>query len=205
MGLAYHRHVYPTPELNFPDTEPKQRPQPRNLDWRAIERMVTRIVRSYKFDRDHESIVLFAERLGGRLIMLRAGEEPQLREKSLVVYGAENFHILIEPDSTQPNDNFHVAHELGHYFLHAEDERTKRVMPLIAGRGGDSETEREANRFALALLMPVDEFRAVAKATKNNVNLLAIRFGVPRKVAEARLNQISSDATAPAPGSRSKH
>ncbi len=85
-----------------------------------------------------------------------------------IVYGEETgkFSIIINGNKPKTRQNFTVAHELGHYFLHSELLKTQKIIVDddnhlenkrilyrldVAQR---NQIEIEANNFAAALLMP---------------------------------------------------
>jgi Zn-dependent peptidase ImmA (M78 family) len=69
-----------------------------------------------------------------------------------------------------PRDSFNVAHELGHILLHSEVELTKDNLPQI---------ERQAHRFASALLMPQETFsREVLGSSLDHFLFLKAKWGV---------------------------
>lgn len=88
---------------------------------------------------------------------------------------------------------FTVAHELGHWFLHAKTanvagfQRFCRDEDLQAHR----HQEGEANQFAAALLMPEELLRERAAATNFNLALLAKRFDVSVPAMRLRLTTLS--------------
>lgn len=82
----------------------------------------------------------------------------------------KRFTILVNKNKPKTRQNFTIAHEIGHYFLHQEIIKSKEA--IIDGDSSlDSgqvlyrlditdqktiETEREANNFAASLIMPKD-------------------------------------------------
>lgn len=84
---------------------------------------------------------------------------------------------------------FTIAHELGHWYLHAthaEGERFERFC-----RGPDLTSTRsqegEANAFASALLMPTELLTDKADQLRMNIPLLAKRFDVSVPAMRLRL------------------
>jgi hypothetical protein len=91
---------------------------------------------------------------------------------------------------------FTIAHELGHWRLHCRRDPHARsaVYCRSAEIGGDPETlrlasvrEREANRFAAALLMPEALVRREANLLKLNLLALARQFEVSPPAMKVRL------------------
>ena len=105
---------------------------------------------------------------------------------SIFVHGMFDFDICL-PSYTHPlRDRFTVAHELGHYYLHAGQGSN----PIIAFRSGSTLIEWEANWFAAALLMPKDQF---TKAFQRSRDLFAVarEFKVSSAAAEVRKNVLN--------------
>jgi len=70
-----------------------------------------------------------------------------------------------------------IAHELGHFCLHRHLQTT--FEDQIFFRGVEScKKEWQANEFASAILMPEDEFRAMVRLGKNDIEGLAQEFEV---------------------------
>ena len=92
-----------------------------------------------------------------------------------------------EAERSAGRRRFTIAHELGHWYLHAEggDDFTRFC------RDADLESERhmegEANAFAAALLTPEAVLREEARATGLNFPLLASRFEVSLPALRLRL------------------
>lgn len=96
-----------------------------------------------------ESLKRLVERFGGTVVY---SDIPN--SDSITVQQKHSFTITLSSDATVERQSFSLAHELGHYFLHSR----QGSFPLTAYRFGTQLTEREANRFAAALLMPKDPF-----------------------------------------------
>ena len=91
----------------------------------------------------------------------------------------KKFEIFVNKEKPQNRQNFTLAHELGHYFLHQEiiqkedalidsedilDSNTTLFRNDVVS---SSEIEKEANNFAASLLMPSDLVKKVWNAFKN--------------------------------------
>ena len=120
------------------------------------------------------------ESLGGR-IAYQEMDEWIHEGGSIFVHAPLDFDILL-PEYTSPRrDQFTIAHELGHYFLHSQQGE----IPMVAFRRGSGRVEWEANWFAAGLLMPREEFVQAYKVDPET-DSLAIRFGVSRDAASVR-------------------
>lgn len=167
--------------------------QPSPKTFRDIERFAESVLEKEGFDRNQMSIRDFVTKLGGKIEILREPDYKQLESGSLDVRGHRDFTIYLSPFTSVLRDNFTVAHELGHLFLHTGEPWGS--LPTKIGRyKGENERleriEQQANRFAAALLMPRDDFKEVAERTKNDLNVLAGRFSVSLPAAEARLKSL---------------
>jgi Zn-dependent peptidase ImmA (M78 family) len=84
---------------------------------------------------------------------------------------------------------FTLAHELGHWYLHATHQPGERYERFC--RGPDLKSTRskegEANEFASALLMPEQLLGATAENLQMNIPLLAKRFDVSVPAMRVRL------------------
>ena len=86
----------------------------------------------------------------------------------------ETFYILINKSKHKNRIYFTIAHELGHYFLHRDELRKKMIVdydetqkPFRIDGSLSDEREREANHFAISLIMPKDEVKRVWNILKN--------------------------------------
>jgi IrrE N-terminal-like domain len=92
---------------------------------------------------------------------------------------------------------FTIAHELGHWRLHATRAdaharfcRSDEIGATEAEARAARAAEREANRFAAALLMPEAMVRAAAPEHRLNVKVLADLFGVSGPAMQVRLEDL---------------
>jgi len=87
---------------------------------------------------------------------------------------------------------FTIAHEIGHWVLHARRGGApgyrKGCAPVeIREEGASANPEREANEFANELVMPEELISTIAPACGFNLALLAERFEVSVRALELRL------------------
>lgn len=80
---------------------------------------------------------------------------------SLLIRGLNDFTIVQDKQTSPARHRSNLAHELGHYVLHANQGQAP--MPMTFARNGTGSTEIEANHFAARLLMPQEEFVAAWK------------------------------------------
>lgn len=117
------------------------------------------------------------------------------------VDGVRNFKIRLNNEANSARDRFTIAHEIGHYVLHYLFALEKRGQFKLSANltaqseEGVSNPENEANYFALAFLMPSEEFGDYYNSVKNSPNgsleLTASKFGVPTWAAEFRAKSMS--------------
>lgn len=108
---------------------------------------------------------------------------------SLIIYPDRSFRIQLSPTTSPLRDNFTIAHELGHFFLHYDYENPPDEE-VIFTRYGSGPFEWQANRFAAAFLMPKDEFISVRSKFSDNTFLIASHFEVSQIAVEKRMEYI---------------
>lgn len=106
------------------------------------------------------------------------------------------FIIVNEADPISRR-RFTVAHELGHYFLHAKNGEIYAHRDF--GTAPDTKAEREANIFATAILMPKNIVKKRVRELKNEffilprnilIKQLQLDFGVSEQTAMIRLDEL---------------
>jgi hypothetical protein len=101
-------------------------------------------------------------------------------ENSIYVRCEGDFDMILPLHATRSENRYTIAHELGHYVLHA-----KKGMCYARRSGGDSQLEHEADCFALGFLMPAVLFKhMIAKYPLSRDQ--SIVFRVPEDIVEAR-------------------
>jgi hypothetical protein len=151
----------------------------------TIEDRAEAAATQFGFDPETEEVQALVRRIGGRINLLQLPDERQLDGGSLAVRGPGDLDIYLSPYTGRLRDNFTIAHELGHYFLHTGTP--PGTNGGVFGRYGDDIRERQANRFAAALLMPRTRFLQLADRYANNEVTLASCFNVSPKAAQVRL------------------
>ncbi|GIK76329.1 MAG: ImmA/IrrE family metallo-endopeptidase [Acidobacteria bacterium] len=97
-----------------------------------------------------------------------------------------------------PRRRFTIGHELGHWFLHRDAQRSLfcrhgTVDPdggVTAGRPPLDPIEEEANWFAASLLMPADLVRRHYRRTGGDFDALCAIFNCSRAAMGRRLHQV---------------
>lgn len=104
----------------------------------------------------------------------------------------------LEAQRSAGRRRFTIAHELGHWRLHCDSIevhmrfcRSEEVGATEAEARAASTIEREANRFAAALLMPDELLREEAPRHRLNVQVLAERFDVSGAAMQVRLESLN--------------
>lgn len=145
-----------------------------------VEQYADKVRRLLGFEPDGDLFQAVSE-LGGDVQFLDLDDWAE-QSGSIFVHGKGDFTIIL-PNYTSPlRDRFTIAHELGHYFLHAKQGE----VPLIAARKGSGRAEWEANWFAAALLMPEADFRKACEVHGDDIDGVAAEFGVSRDAATVR-------------------
>ena len=121
-------------------------------------------------------------------------DDPSIQEidgGSLIIHGEDDFAIFLSPFTTPLRDNFTIAHEVGHYFLHYFLQKPHPKTPISFTRYGTGLIEWQANRFAAALLMPAALFGEKHKQFDGDRFRLSGHFEVSRAALEARAESLS--------------
>lgn len=96
--------------------------------------------------------------------------------------------IYVNDADLETRQNFTIAHELGHYYLHMKDDDNGII---ISFRGDSNPVEREANIFASEILMPKDiMYEEYNKMPFPTVGSLARIFNVSKATMEIRLQEL---------------
>jgi transcriptional regulator with XRE-family HTH domain len=108
---------------------------------------------------------------------------------ALIVRHGANAAIGVNSDQAPVRQRFSIAHELGHFVLHHDDQHFIEygVAPSVEGEspGYSWQHEQEANRFAAELLMPAD--RMADDAKRLSLSRLARRYQVSEAAMGFRL------------------
>lgn len=100
--------------------------------------------------------------------------------------------IFINKALPPEGKTFTLAHELGHYFLHPNQNKLRIDSFDYSQNTQDSLEETEANYFAASLLVPREKLLRVLSVTQD-FNVVANYFGVSKPVIENRISWIKKN------------
>ena len=100
--------------------------------------------------------------------------------------------IIINENYSPTRKTFTLAHELGHYLLHPDQDKLRIDHFNYAESSQESLEETEANYFAASLLMPQEEFINVLSLTPD-VSQIAQYFGVSEVAVKNRLKWLQKN------------
>jgi len=120
------------------------------------------------------------------LSLIRAAREPFQSEAALVPLG-DSHAIVLRGTGDERRRRFTIAHEIGHFVLHAD-----RVAPERGGKVNQAgrAQEREADAFAAELLMPEHLVRQAVLEVGADSARLAGRFEVSEQAMSVRLRRL---------------
>lgn len=99
------------------------------------------------------------------------------------------FRIRVEKNTPTHHQNLKIARELGHFFLHfLNDDGRDRVFRRVSY--AEDDRRREVTRFALALLMPQEDYVTQYNTSNGDLIKVADAFGVPIVAAEVRAKML---------------
>src|SRR3989339_845568 len=118
-------------------------------------------------------------------------QKGKFKDDSVVgIYDKQNSTIYVNVDDPYPRQVFTVAHELGHYFLHADKHQEIYYRKELTRLDGENPPqESEANWFAASLLMPKKLILKYWELTQD-IEKLAQIFGVSPSAVYFRLKNL---------------
>lgn len=155
----------------------------------TIEKIAEKIAEELEFESGSD-LFEFVGRLGGKVRVVDFWDTNQ--EHGAMTAKAPGDFVINIPDHTSPRrDNFTIAHELGHYFLHFLRifDQFESGDVFHAKRFGSDRVEWEANWFASAFLMPEQQFRGKFEDFSGDLYELSDSFKVSLNAAEIRLKR----------------
>ena len=165
-------------------------PKPTNAAKRLIHSFAEEATGRLKFTPGAPIEPLVA-RLGGEILYRAADEKmPNRLPESIIVRSKSDFTIFVPTMTSAERDRFTIAHELGHLLLHYPMvllDDPKAIMAATRWVDENDPVQRraewEANWFAAAFLMPLGAFKDSLEKWQNDLNWVAIMFGVSKRAA----------------------
>jgi predicted transcriptional regulator len=161
-----------------------EKPSPCNFTKEEIDQLAEQTANELGFT-PGASVPGVIEGLGGEIKYVHASEWLETENGSIEVYGPGKFAIYLSRFTSRVRDQFTLAHELGHYVLHA-DFGSKRIR---VARHGSNRVEWEANWFAAGFLMPRKKFLEMFRR-HSDPRTLAARFDVSIPAASIRIESL---------------
>lgn len=118
-----------------------------------IERKAWQKLRQHDVDTAPVDVAALAETLGAKIVY----ESMEDSVSAMLSIEGGDATIVVNAGHHSNRQRFSIAHELGHYVLHASDNDLfvdRSFFRNQASSVGESRREIEANAFAAALLMP---------------------------------------------------
>ena len=157
--------------------------EPCRVSKASISRLAEELANQLRIDATTDFYALIKAN-GGRISYVQY-DELKAEDGSIFIHTDRTFDVILPIYTAPTRDRFTLAHELGHYVLHSPRERS------YALRRDSTPVEWEANWFAAGLLMPEKKFLQAMAETKDDMSLLAARFGVSRQAADVRLQSLT--------------
>lgn len=123
-------------------------------------------------------------------------EKKELKDSGasgVLVFRDGAFKIIVNSSDSDVRQRYTIAHELGHFYLHAKNidvMSNESDEEFFRGQVHDSK-EREANQFAAELLMPEDLFREQFLRQHKDIESLARYFGVSQSACAYRIKNLN--------------
>jgi len=178
------------------DSQPAK---PLGFNLRSIEKFAEAISDKLRYS-EIRNIRQVVEDIGGRIEIKNFYPKDLSNVGELRINGdsGSDLKIYLPLHTTHRHDTFTIAHELGHYFLHflvpnsTTSDQKKFIAESVGGidKAGMGQEEIEANWFALAFLMPAQEFSKSFKKLDGDFAALAKLFDVPVKAVKLRNKMI---------------
>jgi Zn-dependent peptidase ImmA (M78 family)/transcriptional regulator with XRE-family HTH domain len=146
-------------DVELPSVEIPRVPVEADTPDEEIERAAAQVRAAWRVDSGPIAHVLRLVEAHGALVVAVGDFDSRLDAFSLWVCGRPVV-VLCSDKGVPKRRRFDAAHELGHLVLHT------RIRP------GDRVAERQAHRFASALLMPADEIRPWLPRRSNQVEVV---------------------------------
>lgn len=172
-------------------------PEGAGFSKKAIEDFARHVSSKLSFTAG-SSVRDFVKKIGGK-ISVGAEDDDEINGGSIIINSKKDFHIYLSSITSVERDNFTIAHELGHFFIHyhkyikdnpeCKNEKFRATRWVDPNDIKQQQAEREANWFAAEFLMPRDEFTRVFR--EGGVALVKEHFSVSAVAAEIRAKTLN--------------
>lgn len=156
---------------------------------RAVSEVAETLAAKWKLN-PGDRLDAFAARLGGTIEYQNVFAVDGTKDGSILIDDERDFKIFVPDYVSFERKRFTIAHEIGHYILHyvAQGMKNQKVRAARASGPNQERSEREADWFAAALLMPKDEFLRVYREAGDSLIAVARHFGVSKQAAKWQLD-----------------
>tara|TARA_R100000655_G_scaffold35870_2_gene69715 strand:+ start:88 stop:846 length:759 start_codon:yes stop_codon:yes gene_type:complete len=110
-----------------------------------------------------------------------------------IVKDGDDYTITVNSMHHPNRQRFTIAHELAHYLQHRHLIGDGVVDDALYRSNLSSKIEREANTIAARILMPDHLLEYIGAQEEDDMEAVALRFGVSRQALALRLGQITFD------------
>jgi Zn-dependent peptidase ImmA (M78 family) len=113
--------------------------------------------------------------------------KPNINDKTINLLGAVEYNskrIYVNYEMPANERHFTLAHEIGHIFLHPQENQ----IDLRISNPKKSDKESEANVFAYELVMPLFRFIKMYNEFNGDIRSLSKVFFVPEKNVKRRID-----------------
>ena len=151
---------------------------------------VERLIIDYHLVDDNENpdLEAVANQYG---ITIKREDMPSLQSGYLRHTLNEGWVIGVNRKHPKARQRFTIAHELGHYVLHRNDNGSTEFEDEIFFRATNmSPIEYAANAFAVSLLMPDERVRNAISGGERNLSSLAEKFAVSLEAMKYKVESL---------------
>lgn len=159
--------------------------EPSYLDKKTISAFAEKLSIKIRGDEGFENFDLhkIVSFMGGKIKTLLSSKIQDM-DGSIYIDDLNKFTIYLPSHTSTVRNNFTIAHEIGHYLLHAHlPEKTH----VFATRNGSELVEWEANWFAANFLMPS---QIIKEKGLTSIQSVAEYFNVSTSAANIRLKNL---------------
>src|SRR4051812_13763467 len=161
-----------------------------------IEKRANEVLRQHGLETIPVDPVVLANQLGIKVFNAKFSDDSLV---GMIAKRGADITLLVNQSDPPARKRFTIAHELGHHFLHLQEDGEfvdgeanlfRQEVPEDEDKlSPDRRREIQANMFAAALLMPEEEVRQAWKLHQS-IEVLARKFNVSETAMYYRINQL---------------